>query len=214
MQILPTSSMSEFVRQYPLKSFKRRETIIFQDDQPSTVYYIKSGFIKGYDIDSQGTEQLLWLGTAGDFCPLSWVFDAEPTIPYFFTAMNDVEAYAVRRTDMKNFLDSNFEALRQVTQSLAVRLINTFHHLNAVEKARAEEKIIYCLYFLANRFTEYAEQPMDKVVLPMTHQDIASLAGVSRETAAQELKKLKERGFIQYNKYCFIIHPEKLATAL
>ncbi|HEU4913924.1 MAG TPA: cyclic nucleotide-binding domain-containing protein [Candidatus Saccharimonadales bacterium] len=76
--------LSEFVRQYPLKSFKKNETLIFQDDQPSEIYYIKSGFVKGYDIDSQGTEQLIWLGSEGDFVPLSWVFDAEPTVPYFF----------------------------------------------------------------------------------------------------------------------------------
>jgi CRP/FNR family transcriptional regulator len=149
----------------------------------------------------------------GDFCPLSWVFEPEPTVPYFFSALTDVQAYAVRRSDLKAYLDNNYDALREVTQSLAVRLINTFHHLDAVGKARAEEKIIYSLYFLARRFSD-AGQPPDRVVLPLTHQDIASLIGLSRETATQELKKLKERGYIHYDKYSFVIHPEKLASML
>jgi CRP-like cAMP-binding protein len=208
------TTLSDFVRQYPLKSFQRHETIIFQDDQPSTIHYIKSGFVKGYDIDSQGTEQLLWLGTSGDFFPLSWLFEAERSVPYFFSALNNVEAYAVRRSDFKAYLDDNHQALREITQSMAVRLINTFHHLNAVEKARAEEKIIYSLYFLARRFSDYAEQPMANVVLPLTHQDVASLIGLSRETVTQELKKLKEKGLVHYDKYNFTIYPEQLESMI
>jgi CRP/FNR family transcriptional regulator, cyclic AMP receptor protein len=211
---MQTSPLSEFVSQYPLKTFQRNETLIFQDDQPTAIYAIKSGFIKGYDIDNQGTEQSLWLGTTGDLCPLSWVFEAEPTVPYFFSALTPVEAYVVRRHDLQQFLDNNFVALREVTQSLAVRLINTFHHLNAVEKARAEEKVVYSLYFLARRFRESTHQTGESVMLPLTHQDIASLVGLSRETATQELKKLKESGHIHYDKYSFVIHTEKLKSRL
>jgi CRP/FNR family cyclic AMP-dependent transcriptional regulator len=206
--------LSEFVRKYPLKSYKRHETIIFQDDQPSVIHYIKSGFVKGYDIDSQGTEQLVWLGTEGDFCPLSWVFEAEPTVPYFFSALTNVEAYTVRRSDLKDFLDSNYDALREVTETLAVRLINTFHHLNAVEKARAEEKIIYSLYFLSKRFRDSHMTDGDHVTLPLTHQEIASLIGLSRETVTQELKKMKESGLVHYDKFSFQIHPDKLEALL
>lgn len=208
------SKLSEFVRQYPLKSFKKNETLIFQDDQPGEVYFIKSGFVKGYDIDSQGTEQLLWLGSEGDFVPLAWVFGAEPTVPYFFSALGDVEAYAIRRTDLKNFLNEHHDALAEITQQLALRLINTFHHLNAAEKAKAEEKILYSLYFLVTRFAPLAQQHTKHIALPMTHQDIAGLSGLSRETASQELKKLKDIGLVHYDKFRFTIDSEKLLEAL
>ncbi len=204
------TNLSEFVRQYPIKTFKRNETLIFQDDQPTEIYFIKSGFVKGYDIDSQGTEQLLWLGSEGDFVPLSWVFDAEPAVPYFFSALGNVEVFAIRRSALQEFLANNHEALAEITQVLALRLINTFHHLNAAEKARAEDKIIYSLYFLAQRFGSLTKQ----VSLPITHQDIAGLIGLSRETVSQELKKLKDAGYIQYDKYKFVIDQEKLQTRL
>ena len=205
--------MSEFVRHYPVKSFKRNDILIFQDDQPADIYCIKSGFVKGYDIDSQGTEQLIWLGSEGDFVPLSWLFDVEPTVPYFFSALGDVEAYAIKRADLRKHLDENHAALAEITKALAVRLINTYHHLNAAEKAKAEEKIIYSLYFLGKRFGSLADTP-GKISIPVTHQDIAGLIGLSRETASQELKKLKDAGFIHYDKYSFVIDPAKLATRL
>lgn len=206
---MPTS-LSEFVRQHSLKVYKKNETLIFQDDKPEFIYYVKSGFVKGYDIDSQGTEQLIWLGSSGDFVPLSWVFNAEPTIPYFFSALGEVEAYQIRRSDMQAFLKGNAAALHEVSQELATRLTSTFHHLNAVEKAKAEEKILYSLFFLSRRFSDLATQTMHQVSLPITHQDIASLIGLSRETVSQELKKLKDAGYVYYDKFEFIIHQDKL----
>jgi CRP/FNR family transcriptional regulator len=208
------SKLSEFVRQYPLKSFKRNETLIFQDDQPVEIFFIKSGFVKGYDIGSQGTEQLLWLGSEGDFVPLAWVFDAEPTVPYFFSALGDVEVYAIRRKELKDFLDQHHEALAEITRQLALRLINTFHHLNAAEKPKAEDKILYSLYFLASSFAPPADSVDKRIALPMTHQDIAGLSGLSRETASQELKKLKDIGLVHYDKYRFTIDNERLLEAL
>ncbi len=206
---MPTN-LSEFVRQHSLKTFKRNETLIFQDDKPDIIHYIKSGFVKGYDIDSQGTEQLLWLGSAGDFVPLAWLFEAEPTVPYFFSALGDVEAYQIRRSELREFLSGNPAALGEISQELAMRLASTFRHLNAVEKARAEEKILYSLFFLSRRFSDLAQQTVKQVSLPITHQDIASLIGLTRETVSQELKKLKEAGFVYYDKYQFTIHLDKL----
>jgi CRP-like cAMP-binding protein len=207
-------SLSEFVRRYPVKTFKRNETLIFQDDQPDVVYYIKSGFVKGYDIDSQGTEQLLWLGSSGDFVPLAWIFDAEATVPYFFSALGDVSVYAIRCSELRTFLHENHGALLEVTNELAVRLSNTFHHLNAVEKTRAEEKILYGLFFLSTRFSDFARQTARQVSLPITHQDIANLIGLSRETVSQELKKLKDAGYVHYDKYQFVINQDKLEAIL
>lgn len=204
------SSLSEFVRQYPLKSFRRNETIFFQDDQPATTYYIKSGFVKGYDIDSQGNEQLLFIGTVGDFFPLASVFATDPTVPYFLTAFSDVEAYAIRQSDFRRFLDDNHDALREVTNVLARRLANTYHHLNAAAKARADEKLVHGLYFLARNFDDTQSQAGPQV----TQQDIASLIGLTRETVSQELKKLKDQGLVDYNKYRFIINQEKLKARL
>lgn len=207
------TSLIEFVRQYPLKSYSRNETIIFQNDQPSAIYFIKSGFVKGYDIDSQGAEQLLWLGSASDIFPLYWIFQNRPDVPYFFSAFSDVEAYAVPGKDLRAFLQENHHALYEVTKTLAVRLINTYHHLNAVEKGRTEDKILYSLYFLSMRFGN-KEDHTSRINLPLTHQDIASLIGLSRETVTQELKKLKDRGYIYYDKNEFIIHQQKLETML
>lgn len=209
-----STSLSDFVGQYPVRSFKRNEILLLQDDQPTTMYCIKSGFVKGYDIDSQGTEQVLWLGSEGDFFPITWVFDVVQTAPYFFGAMGNVEAYAVPSRDFRKFIDTNHDALLEITNKLAVRLMDTYRHLNAVEKAKAEEKLVYSLYFLSIRFIGMKDKALNRIALPITQQDIASLVGISRETASVELKKLKDRGLVHYDKYDFVIYPDRLQAEI
>jgi CRP-like cAMP-binding protein len=207
-------TLNDFVCLFPVKSYRKNETIIFQDDQPTTLFFIKSGFIKGYDIDSQGAEQLLWLGSRGDFFPIIWAFSITPTVEYFVSAFTDAEVYAVRRSHFTEFLDKNPAALQEVTYQMAVHLNHTYSHMNFLEKARAEDKIVHSLSYLSTRFGGVSDHKGREIALPVTHQDIASLIGLSRETVAVELKKLKDRGYIYYDKYQFVINQEKLEALL
>jgi CRP-like cAMP-binding protein len=207
-------TLSEFVRQYPVQSFRKNETIIFQDDQPATLFYIKSGFIKGYDIDSQGTEQLLWIGSPGDFFPIIWAFSITPTVEHFVTAFTDAEVHAVRRMEFIDFLNTNSEAMRELALQMAAHLNHTYNQLSFREKPRAEEKIIHSLQYLTSRFGGLSKHTVKEIALPITHQDIASLTGVSRETVTVELKKLKDLGYIYYDKYQFIVHQKRLEGIL
>jgi CRP/FNR family transcriptional regulator len=208
------SILSTFVRQHPVQSYRKNETIIFQDDQPTAVFFIKSGFIKGYDIDSQGTEQLLWLGSPGDFFPIIWAFSITPTVEYFVSAFTDAELYAIRRPEFNEFLAKSPEALKELTHQMAIHLNHTYSQLNFLEKGRAEEKVVHSLHYLSERFGGTDNRSVKEIALPITHQDLASLIGVSRETVTLELKKLKDRGYIYYDKYQFIVHQKKLEAML
>jgi len=209
MQIL-----SEFVRQYPVQSYRKNETVIFQDDQPATLFFIKSGFIKGYDIDSQGAEKLLWIGSPGDFFPIVWALNITSTVEHFVSAFTDAELYTVKRSTFNEFLSQNPAALQELARKLAVDLNNTYSQLTFREKPRAEEKIVHSLRYLSERFGGTQLHSVKEISLPITHQDIASLTGVSRETVTMELKKLKDRGYIYYDKYQFIVHQKRLEGML
>jgi CRP-like cAMP-binding protein len=208
--------LQHFVRQYPSKTFERGATILMQDAVPESLYAIKSGFVKGYDIDGQGSEQLVWLGGENDIFPLSVPFAPLTTVPYFFSAFSDVELHIVAIDEFNTFIEENRTGLLEVTQTLATRLADTFRHLNAAEKTRAEDKIIHALQFLSQRFgcAGYNAAAGREIKLPITHQDIASLLGLTRETVTVELKKLKDGGYIFYDKANFIMHEQKFQHLL
>jgi CRP-like cAMP-binding protein len=204
------SAIGDFVRTYPVKTCARNETILLQDETPDVVFCVKSGFIKAYDIDTQGCEQLLWFGSSGDIFPMIWLFRLTPDVQYFFSAFTDVELYVVNRCELLEFLQKNPEALMSLTRKLVLRMNEAFTHLDATKKARADEKIAHALYFLSLRFGHIVGEGEYRVVLPLTHQDIANLLGLARETVTIELRKLQEKGYIKYTKTSLSVYRNKL----
>lgn len=207
-------SLSQFGSQFPLKKYARNETIVLQGEDLSHINIIKSGFIKCYDIDKQGTEQLVWIGSPGDFFPVLHAFELDPRAGYFVTAFTDVQLYRVPRKEFSEFLRKNPETLYEVARQLAQLLNDSVRHLNAAEKAKADEKIAHTLYFLSLRFGNPDEEDSSEIAVPVTHQDIANLLGLTRETVTVELKRLKDKGYIFYDKGRFIVYRERLAEIL
>lgn len=205
-----------FMDKFPTTQFDKGATILLREESPEVVYGIKSGFVKGYDIDATGSEQLVWLGAKGDFFPVVWAFSLSPNVQYFFSAFSDVTLYKISREAFLHFLEQNHSALYEVTKRLVVRFGDATRHLNATEKTKAEEKIVHTLYFLSIRFGHISDQKRNEreVDLPITHQDIANLLGLTRETVTTELKKLKDAGLIYYDKSRFIIYQDKLKELL
>lgn len=205
-----------FIRKFPTARFEKGATILLKEETPEVVYGIKSGFVKGYDIDAAGSEQLIWLGAKGDFFPVVWAFSLSPNVQYFFSAFTDVVVHKVDRQAFLEFLQSNRSALFEVTKRLVARLEEVSRHLNAAEKTKAEEKIIHTLYFLSLRFGHITngDENEREVTLPITHQDIGSLLGLTRETVTTELKKLKDAGQIDYDKNRFVMYQDKLEALL
>lgn len=210
------SETQAFIRQFPTTQFEKGTTILLREETPDIVYGIKSGFVKGYDIDASGSEQLVWLGTKGDFFPVVWAFSLAQNAQYFFSAFSDVTVYKISREAFLNFLERNHSALFEITQRLVVRFGDATRHINATEKTKAEEKIVHTLYFLSLRFGHLSDPNGNEreVDLPITHQDIASLLGLTRETVTTELKKLKDAGLIYYDKSRFVIYQDKLEELL
>ena len=97
---------------------------------------------------------------------------------------------------MLEFLRQSHTALFEITKRLAARLSDALRHLNAAEKAKAEEKIMHTLYFLSLRFghLDHDNDTAREIALPVTHQDIANLLGLTRETVTVELKNSKNKG--------------------
>lgn len=204
-----------FIKTFPTTRFEKGATILLKHEIPEVVFGIKSGFVKGYDIDAAGAEQLVWLGAKGDFFPVVWAFSLSKNVQYFFSAFSDVVLYKINRQTFLDFLQSNNSALFEVTQRLAARLADASRHLNAAEKTKAEDKIIHTLYFLSLRFGHINGDANEReVTLPITHQDIGNLLGLTRETVTTGLKRLKDAGQIDYDKNRFIIYQDKLEALL
>ena len=206
----------EFVSHYTLKQFKKGEIIIFQGEAPRSAFVVKSGVVKAYNLSVNGDEKPVGFYTARDTFPGAWTYGKTPSAIYYYEALSpDVSLYAVPREDYVNFIKSNPDLMFAELERYVIDHLAKSMRLNALQHSRAGDKLIYTLHYLALSHGVRKSPQTVEISLNLTHQDFANLTGLTRETAATELNKLKHLGIISYGKHTlYQIRLDKLATML
>jgi len=172
--------------------YKRHELIFAAGDPIKEVYLLISGRVRLYSLSEDGREVTLTMLDKGDFLgeaaltdALCWQVNAEAMVP----------------TELCGLLRSCFEELleREPTVGLAV----------AREAAAQMQKLQRQIEDLAFKpvVSRMAQLLLDQVQeqgscfsLGLTHQEIASLIGTTRETASLTLSRLMRLGVLAYDR--------------
>src|SRR4051812_1524302 len=88
------------LKSYPLRTFKKGQTLLFQGEVPRYAYVIKSGTVKTYNISPLGEELIISLGNNYDIVPQAWLLDDISVAFYFYEAFTDCEVYLVPRAEL------------------------------------------------------------------------------------------------------------------
>jgi CRP/FNR family cyclic AMP-dependent transcriptional regulator len=191
-----------FLERYPTKSFKKGEIIIFQGEAPRKALVVKSGTIKAYNLSVNGDEKPVAFYSADNAFPTSWIYGKVASAIYYYEAFtSEVEVYLLDRDEFVSFIKKRPELLYQEMERLLADQLGGSIRINALQHSRASDKLIYTLHYLALTHGRPAGQQKIELKLDLTHQDFANLTGLTRETAATELNKLKKQGVINYGKH-------------
>lgn len=206
---------AEFLEKYPVKTFAKGDSILEQGDVPPCAYVVKEGFVKTFDISPAGESLPLSFDHKYEILPMAWVFSHIANAPYFYEAFTDCQVWCVPREDFITFLKSNANSQFMIFDFFIKRYLLTMQmKMLSLEQAKATDKILYLLKFLTMRFGGDKTDGMIEIDLPLTQQDIASSAGLTRETASIELKRLEKLGVISYEKQVYTVDLGKLDEAL
>lgn len=204
-----------FLEKYPVKKFSKGQPILEQGEKPQTGYVVKEGFVKTFDISPTGESLPLSFDHKYEILPIAWMFSHVSTAPYFYEAFTDCELWCVPREDFVNFLKDNANSQFLIFDFFINRYVVTQQmKMLSLEQAKATDKILYLLKFLTMRFGGGQQEGIVDIDVPLTQQDIASSAGLTRETASIELKRLEKLGIISYNRQEYKVDLSKLEDAL
>lgn len=190
-----------FLDRHATRTFKKGEIIVFQGEAPRSAYVVKSGTVKAYNLSVDGDEKPVDFYAEDSVFPAAWVYGKMPNAIYYYEAFTPtVEVYVLDRQEYADFIKKRPELLYQEMEKLLVTQLGESMRLNALQHSRASDKLIYTLHYLALSHGEPAQGKKIKIKLDLKHQDFANLTGLTRETAATELNKLKKQGIIDYGK--------------
>lgn len=205
----------EMLSTYPLKNYRRGEIILFQGEAPRVAYVLKDGMVKAYNISSSGDEKPIGFYGPNSMFPAAWVYGNVPSAIYYYEAFTDLSVYCVPADEYQQFMAASPSQLLAELKRYISDDVGKTMRLNALQHSRASDKLIYTLHYLALSHSKPIGNDDVELTLLLTHQDFANLTGLTRETTATELNKLKKLGVINYGKHTpYKINVAKLRGAL
>lgn len=199
----------DFCAKYPVRLIKKGRPLFYQGEIPRSSLFIKSGVVKLYNINFNGEEKIVGYEDADGMLPCEWLFNRSPVSLYYCDTFTDCEVYAIPRAEMVDFINSN--------QDIAVMLLNRYismyigstMHLHALEQLKAADKLLHILQYLVLRFGKQLTRDTHIIPLRLTHQEIANLVGLTRETVSTEIGKLKVAGILSIDDVHYVVNTDK-----
>jgi CRP/FNR family cyclic AMP-dependent transcriptional regulator len=191
------------------RDYSAGSTILYQGEAPRLACVLAEGIVRAFSISAQGDEQIETYHVAGEFFPSSWIFGKAPSTLFFYEAVTDCKVAFMQRSELIEFMLAQPQRMHAMLDYFTTNYSASLIRVNALEQPKAKDKLIYTLYYLCQRYGEYS-LPKVEIPLNLTHQNLASLVGLTRETTATEMNKLKKQGVITYAQQRYTIDQEKL----
>jgi len=196
-----------------IRQFSKKRTILFQGEVPQSVMVLQEGLAKVYGITTGGDQRTVTLLSAGDIFPVECVFNKSRVSLYYYEALTDCSALSLPKPVFLEALESDETLKGQIFESYMAHYTSATMHIYALEHSHAQEKVVYILQYLVARFGEKQPNGLTKIALRLSHQDIAEMVGLTRETTAVELHQLKDKKLIDYQRFAYYVNVPLLIQA-
>lgn len=184
----------------------------------ASVSQIREGYIKRYLISKDGTLGTQSMYGPGYFFPLTAAFIAlldqqiyHGDETYFYEAVTDVQIYTIDRATLAAAAETDPLIYKEVLYEAGRRLQSNIQLLENMSLKSAYARVAHQLTFLATQFGE----PVDggtRIQLPLTHQDLADMLSLNRETVSRAVGKLRDHELILPDTRIVIPDLDKLKT--
>jgi len=202
------SEMQRVAERATMRAFDRGKVILHPGQRQELVYLIKEGRVKLSRYSSDGREQILTLLEPGDvFGEFALVEKAEPV---HVEAIEDTLICALNRGDFLTLVRRQPEVMLAVVKVLAERLLVAEEEIADLAFQDVPGRLASLLLRLGEDYGERDGGGL-RLTLRLTHQDIASMIGATRETVTSTLSRFRDAGLIvTEHRYIVIRNPEGL----
>lgn len=206
------SPLKPLVENAQLRKYPKGQIVLYEGETLDNVYIVASGTIKIYDIDDQGNEKILHLVREPYVFPMNVFVEKDKEIHWFYGTADDAEIYVVPLSDGAAQLHAD--------PRLAIHLLDQLGHekhalmvrLSSMGKTTARDKLVATLKFLAEHHAEERVRGWRRVNFPVSHQLLADIMGVTRESTTMTVKDLTREKLLRYPRLTVLeINYKKLA---
>lgn len=197
-----------------LRKYPKGQILLYQGEKTDNVFQIKSGYVKVYDVTSHGSEKLMIILGPGDIFPLVWTFKGGDSLLYFYETSEDAEVAVVARKELLNSFSSSHEFTVHLLEYFVERTSDLMKRIECIEGTSAKHKVGQVLNYLAYSHGDKLNEGGYKIMCNVTHQMVADMAGITRETASLQIKKLEKANLVQNTNSDLIVYADLIKEKL
>ena len=187
--VLPPKLLEEIDRLSAPRVFARNAIIVSEGDETGSLYVLLSGRVKVFLSDSQGREvQLNRLGPGEYFGEIT--LDGGPRSASVI-ALEDTRCAVLRRSELVQLIEREPEFALHMVRKLARRVRALSENVRSLALMDVYGRV-------ARLLLDLAEERDGRLVIreALTHKDIASRVGASREMVSRIFSELAEGGYV------------------
>ena len=179
------------------RRYENGNYIFLEESEGEQCFFVAKGSVKVTRLSKDGREVILTMLNAGDFFGEMSLLDGESRSANVI-ALEETEVLTLNREDFLVVLHDYPTIAIQLVKEMAGRLRKSDRQIASLSLSDAEKRITMCIIRFAD---DQGVIKNGKVSIPKTpiQQDIANMAGTSRETVSRALSILEKENLIKRN---------------
>lgn len=200
--------LTEFFSKYPLKKFKKGQVLFEPSEDFGGIYFVKSGYLRVYDIGKDGKESGIQL-----FKPLYFLslISAKTGIKnrHYIEAMTPVEAWLMPKDEFEKHVKAEPELYTEVCQALMEKFVDLTSYISRLVSGDAYTKVAGLIYSMASEYGVTKGKTVT-IKFKITHKLIATFTGLTRETVTLQMLKMEKDGLIDNDRRQIVVQDMKV----
>ena len=185
------------------KRFRKNEIILQEEDTNEYMYIILEGKVKVVQTTEDGKEILLALHQSGDSFGEMSLIDGK-TSPATVVATENSVAAIVSKKDFYSLLETQKKVLNNLLLILCSRHRESWEKIQMLNHKNASHRVKILFLMLSDKYGEKSPEGGIVLNIKLTHQEIAEMTGMTRETVTRVIDKRQRDGEITVLKNKFI----------
>ena len=194
---LSDSDLNRIASKMVSRDYDKGQMILLEESTGETFFIITSGTVKVTRLSDDGREVILALLGESDFFGEMSLLDGEGRSANI-VANEDAEVMTLSRRDFLEYLETYPKIAIALLEELAVRIRKSDQQIESLSLSDSEQRIGITLIRLAEERGTIKRGDVTVQNLPY-QQDIANMAGTSRETVSRTLKLLEDKKLVKRN---------------
>ncbi|MDP6340142.1 MAG: Crp/Fnr family transcriptional regulator [Candidatus Marinimicrobia bacterium] len=192
---LTQSDLAKIASKMVPRKYEKGQMILLEESRGETFFIISKGAVKVTRLSDDGREVILAILGESDFFGEMSLLDGEGRSANI-VANDNAEVLTLSRSDFLDCLESYPKIAIALLEELAVRLRKSDQQIESLSLSDSEQRIGITLVRLAEELGTIKQGHVTVQNLPF-QQDIANMAGTSRETVSRTLKLLEDKAFVK-----------------